>query len=57
MVAEMSMWVMSCLRGSRVVITEVCYFYVGAVVLGAVDQEVECWRNLVDHNHQWLQKP
>ena len=42
MVAEIYVGVMLCLRGSRAVITKVCYFDMGAVMLGVVDQEVEC---------------
>lgn len=38
----MSVWVMMCLRGSKVVIAEVCCFDVGVVVLSVVDQEIEC---------------
>ena len=37
----MSMWVMLCLRGSRVVIVEVCCFDVGAVMLGVVNHACE----------------
>ena len=53
----MSVWVIMCLRGSKVVIAEVCYFDVGDVVLSVVVQKIECQRHREDHRHPWLLQP
>lgn len=53
----MSVWIMLCLRGLKVVIAEFCCFDVSAVVLGVVDQEIERRRDMKDHRHPWLLKP
>ena len=53
----MSVWIMLCLRGLKVVIAEDCWFDVSVVVLGVVDQEIERWRHMKDHHHLWLLKP
>ena len=48
----MSVWVMICLRGLKVVIAEVCCFDVGVV-----DQEIERRQHQEDHHHPWLLQP